>query len=78
VIYVFGYLDDDFYGRVIVTSEQQTVAGLATQLEAWGPTPATGQPVIVRDESGTELDPARTVADSCLGNGAIFRVSPGA
>jgi len=30
-IYLFGYLEDDYLGRVVVTSEDLTIEALATQ-----------------------------------------------
>ena len=76
-VYLFGFLDDDFFGRVVVTPTEQTVATLAAQLAAWGPTPGQDRPVSVTDESGVVLDPAATVAEAGPGNGDIFTVTGG-
>jgi len=73
-IYLFGFLYDDFYGRVIVAPADQTVAGLAAQLVSWGPTPHDGQ-LCVTNEAGAVLDPAATLREAGLGNGDIFMVS---
>ncbi|HVU72824.1 MAG TPA: EsaB/YukD family protein [Mycobacteriales bacterium] len=75
--YLFGFLDDDFFGRVVVVPTDQTVATLAAQLAAWGPTPERRGRVIVTDESGAVLDPAATVAEAGLVNGDIFTVTAG-
>ena len=39
LVYLFGYLADDFFGRVLVVPSGHTVGQLARQLIAWGPTP---------------------------------------
>jgi hypothetical protein len=73
-IYLFGYLSDDFFGRVIVTPSEQTIARLADQLTAWGSSPDRPGPVTVFNEEGDRLDPGCTVAEAGLGNGDIFTV----
>lgn len=73
-IYLFGFLDDDFYGRVMVTPADQTVDGLAKQLVSWGPTTRDGR-LRVTNEAGAVLDPAATLREAGLGNGDIFKVS---
>jgi hypothetical protein len=75
-IYLFGYLSNDFYGRVIVTPDDQTVARLAEQLTAWGPAPERPGPFAVTNEAGEALDPAHTIAGAGLANGDIFTVAP--
>jgi hypothetical protein len=77
-IYLFGYLDDDVLGRVIVTPEERTVAELAGQLCAWGGATADAAAVTVYNEAGETLAPGLTLAASGLGNGDIFTVSQGA
>jgi hypothetical protein len=74
IVYLFGYLRHDFFGRVLVTPTEQTVADVAHQLVAWGPTPERGTPFRVTNEAGTELDPAQTVSEAGLGNGDIVHV----
>jgi hypothetical protein len=76
-IYLFGYLSDDFCGRVIVTPDERTVAQLAEQLVAWSPVPEREGPLTVRNEVGDTLDPARTITRAGLGAGDIFRVDRG-
>jgi hypothetical protein len=73
-VYLFGYLSDDVYGRVLVTPNDQTVASLAAQLTAWGPTPERPG-AAVSNEAGDVLDPALTIAQAGLANGDIFTVS---
>jgi hypothetical protein len=76
-VYLFGFASDDFLGRVIVTPDERTVAQLAEQLVAWGPAPERGGFLTVRNEVGDVLDPAATIAQAGLGNGAIFKVERG-
>jgi hypothetical protein len=73
-VYLFGYLSDDFYGRVIVTPNERTVAEVAAQLTAWGPTRSRPESFTVVNEAGDQLDPHHTIADAGLGNGDIFSV----
>jgi len=74
IIYLFGYLSDDFFGRVVVTPNDRTVAQLAAQLAAWGSTSDRPGPAIVVNEAGQQLDTALTVAEAGLENGNIFTV----
>jgi hypothetical protein len=74
IVYLFGYLSDDFFGRVIVTPDDRTVAQLAAQLTAWGSTPGRPGPVTVVNEAGHQLDSGLTIAEAGLDNGAIFTV----
>jgi len=73
-IYLIGFLDDDFYGRVMVTPADQTVTGLAQQLMSWGAVASDGR-LRVANEAGAVLDPAATLREAGLGNGDIFTVS---
>ena len=50
-VYLFGYLSDDFFGRVMVTPNHQTVEQLAAQLTAWGPTPEQAWEYVYEAES---------------------------
>jgi hypothetical protein len=77
MVYLFGYLNDDFLGRFIVTPAEQTVGGLAEQLIAWSWNPERRAPYRVTSEDGTLLDPALTVAQAGLSNGDIFTVERG-
>ena len=77
-VYLFGYLSDDFFGRVVVTPAGQTIERLAAQLTAWGPGPEWQGPSIVVNEAGGVLDPHLTITEAGLGNGAIFTVVRGA
>jgi hypothetical protein len=74
IVYLFGYLSDDFYGRVIVTPNDRTVAQLAAQLTAWGSTPQQSGPATVVNEAGHQLETGLTIAEAGLGNGDIFTV----
>jgi len=74
-IYLFGYLEDDYLGRVIVTSEDLTIGELATQLSAWSH--EGGAPVAVINEVGDELDLHSAIDAVGLGNGDIFTVRRG-
>jgi hypothetical protein len=76
-IYLFGYASDDFVGRVIVTPNERTVAGLGRQLVAWGLAPERQGAIAVRNESGEILEPAATIAQAGLSNGDIFTVERG-
>jgi hypothetical protein len=74
-IYLFGYLEDDYLGRVIVTSEELTIGALAAQLSAWSY--ERGAPVAVTNEAGEELDLLVPIQAAGLGNGDIFTVRRG-
>jgi hypothetical protein len=76
-VYLFGYLTDDFFGRVLVAPTNQSVGRLAQQLAAWGPTPGQTGSFIVTNEAGAVLDQNQTVAEAGLVNGDIFTVDPG-
>jgi hypothetical protein len=73
IVYLFGYLSDDFFGRVIVTPNDRTVAQLAAQLTAWG-SPGRPGPATVVNEAGHQLDTGLTIAEAGLDNGDIFTV----
>jgi hypothetical protein len=75
-VYLFGYLDDDFFGRVLVTRDEQTVGHLAAQLAAWGPAPEQPGPFRVTNEAGNELDGQLTIAQAGLTSGDLFTVAP--
>jgi hypothetical protein len=74
IVYLFGYLSDDFFGRVVVTPNDRTVAQLAAQLAAWGSTPGRFRPATVVNEAGHQLDPGLTIDEAGLRNGDIFTV----
>jgi len=74
-IYLFGYLEDDHLGRVIVTSDDLTIEALAVQLSAWAE--EGGAPVVVINEAGDELDLQSPIYDAGLSNGDIFTVRRG-
>ncbi len=74
IVYLFGYLSDDFFGRVIVTPNDGTIAQLAAQLSAWGSTPDGSGPVTVVNEAGHQLRTGLTIAEAGLRNGDIFTV----
>lgn len=73
-VYLFGFLDDDFYGRVMVASDDTSVGALAAQLAAWSLEPERRGTLSVEDEHGTSIDPAATIRAAGLGNGDIFMV----
>ena len=74
IVYLFGYLSDDFFGRVVVTPNDRTVAQLAAQLTAWGSTPGRSGPATVVNEAGDQLEAGLTIAEAGLANGDIFTV----
>lgn len=76
-VYLFGYANDDFLARVVVTPDERTVAQLAEQLVAWGLEPERGGSLSVRNEVGDLLDPDSTVAVAGLSSGDIFIVERG-
>jgi hypothetical protein len=77
LMHLFGFLEDDVLGRVVVASSDQTVGALAQQLCAWVwiwdnvPRPAQ---LSVENESGRQLDPGSTVEGAGLAGGDIFKV----
>ena len=73
-VYLFGYLEDDFFGRVVVASTDETIGRLAEQLRAWGWSPERRVPLEVSNERGDVLDPAAIIAASGLRNGDLFTV----
>jgi hypothetical protein len=75
-INLYGFLDGDFLGRVLVTDTGRTVRELADQLCAWGPrlVPVIGEAPVVTDEQGTVLDLSSTVGEAGLGPGDLFHV----
>ncbi len=77
VVYLFGYMSDDFVGRVLVAPTEQTVGRLAEQLVSWGWNPERRDRYRVMNEGGTVLDPALTIAQAALSNGDIFTVEWG-
>lgn len=74
-IYLFGYLEDDYLGRLLMASEELTIGELAMQLSAWSY--EGGTPVAVTDEAGNELDLLAPIHSVGLGNGDIFTVRRG-
>jgi hypothetical protein len=73
-VYLFGFSSDDFFGRVLVTPDERTIAQLAAQLASWGPSPQPKTAFTVTNEAGELLDTQLTVAEVGLGNGDIFTV----
>jgi hypothetical protein len=76
-VYLFGYLTDDFFGRVLVVPPDHTVGQLARQLIAWGPTPGRVGRFSVTNEIGAALDPVMTIDQAGLSNGDLFTVDAG-
>ena len=71
-VYLFGYLEDDYLGRLIVASEELSVGELARQLSAWSY--ERGKPVAVTNEAGDDLELLAPIRSVGLGNGDIFTV----
>ena len=71
-VYLFGYLEDDYLGRLMMASEELTIGELAEQLSAWSY--ERGLPVAVTNEAGDELDLFAPIHSAGLGNGDIFTV----
>ena len=71
-VYLFGYLEDDYLGRLMMASEELTIGELAEQLSAWSY--ERGAPVAVTNEAGDELDLLAPLHSVGLGNGDIFTV----
>ena len=75
-VYLFGYAQEDFFGRVVVAPAERTIGELAAQLGAWGPDRGpTHDGRTVTNEAGEILDPALTIQEAGLGNGDIFAVA---
>ncbi|HWW83081.1 MAG TPA: hypothetical protein VNZ26_05735 [Vicinamibacterales bacterium] len=77
IVYLFGFMSDDFVGRVLVAPTEQTVGRLAEQLVSWGWNPEDRDPYRAVNEAGTVLDPALTIAQAGLSNGDIFTLDRG-
>jgi hypothetical protein len=74
-IFLFGYLQDDFLGRVIGAPVDQPVGRVADQLTTWGWSPERRRSCTIRNEAGEILDPQASVAEAGLGMYDIVRVS---
>ena len=77
VIHLFGFVSDDFLGRVLVTPSDQTIGRLAEQLVSWGWNPEALDRYRVTNEAGAVLDPALTIAQAGLSSGDLFTVHRG-
>jgi len=77
VIYLFGFMSDDFIGRFLVTPSDQTVERLAEQLVSWGWNPESRGPYRVTNEAGVVLDRQLTIAQAGLCSGDLFTVDRG-
>lgn len=71
-VYLFGYLEDDYLGRLMMASEELTIGELAEQLSAWSY--KRGAPIAVTNEAGGALDLLASIHSAGLGNGDIFTV----
>jgi len=71
-LYLFGYLEDDYIGRVIVAPEELTVGQLAAQLSAWSY--EHGEPIAASNEAGDQLDLQESIHAVGLRSGDIFTV----
>jgi hypothetical protein len=76
LVHLFGFLDDDFLGRVIVTPSDATVTQLARQLRTWSDGLSPADACEVTDEAGNVLDPAWSVEKAGLRPGDLFTVRP--
>ena len=78
LINLYGFLEDDFVGRLIIVDDSQPVGSLAGQLQAWGPElyPSPIADPHVTNEQGEVLDSTSTILDSGLTPGALFHVEP--
>jgi hypothetical protein len=76
LINLYGFLDDDFVGRLIIVDDGQSVATLATQLQAWGPDlyPSPIRDPHITNEQGAVLNATLTILDCGLTPGALFHV----
>jgi len=77
VVYLFGFMSDDFLGRIVFTPADQTVGRLAEQLVSWGWNPEAHDRYRVTNEAGTLLDPQLTIAQAGLSSGDLFTVERG-
>ena len=77
LVYLFGFLNDDFFRRVLITPADQTVGRLAEQLVAWSWNPEAHDRNRVTNEAGIVLDPELTIAQAGLTNGDLFTVERG-
>ena len=77
LVYLFGFISDDFFRRVLVTPTDQTVGRLAEQLVSWGWNPEAHDRYRVTNEAGIVLDPELTIAQAGLSNGDLFTVERG-
>ena len=76
-VYLFGFASDDFFGRVIVTPDERTVAQLAA---SWWPgawRPSGAGPSRCATRQATSSIPTRPSPQAGLGNGDIFTVERG-
>jgi hypothetical protein len=76
LVHLYGFLQEDFVGRLIIVDDNQPVGALARQLQAWGPDlyPTTSiRDANISNERGALLDPSATILDSGLTPGALFR-----
>jgi hypothetical protein len=77
VVYLFGFMSDDFLGRIVFMPSDQTVGRLAEQLVSWAWNPEAHDRYRVTNETGTLLDPQLTIAQAGLSSGDLFTVERG-
>jgi len=77
VVHLFGFMSDDFLGRVVFTPSDQTIGRLAEQLVSWGWHPEVRGRYRVTNEAGNVLDPQLTIAQAGLSSGDLFTVDRG-
>lgn len=76
LITLYGFLDEDFLGRVISIDDARTIQELAVQLQSWGPDLYSNsrRTVMLTNEQGVVLDPTSRVSQVGLSAGDIFHV----
>jgi hypothetical protein len=79
LIHLYGFLEGDFVGRVIVVDQARSVGAVADQLQAWGPDlyPRRMSDPTVTNERGAVLNLTSSLSDAGLGAGDIFHVGGG-
>lgn len=78
LINLYGFLEGDFTGRVIVINSDSSVQSLADRLQAWGPEfyPLPLDTPTVTNELGNVLASESTLTEAGLTPGDLFRVTP--
>jgi hypothetical protein len=79
LIHLYGFLEGDFLGRVVVVDQAQSVGAVADQLQAWGLDlyPRRISEPTVTNEEGAVLNLASSLSEAGLSGGDIFHVGGG-